>query len=444
MTPTIGQSDRTDKLSLYQVASLLALACLNMQDGFDILAITFSAGAIAEDWGLQRTQLGVVFSASLFGMMLGAMFLSPFADKVGRRIMTVFGLCISGLGMIAAASAANIEMLVAARLMTGIGIGGILASLNTLAAEYAGDRFRSLAVATFQLGYPLGAFFAGYIASWMLDIGTWRHVFWFGAALSFFFVPIILLLPESTDFLAKSGRTNALSEINRIRRRFGRAPLEKLDVELDMVHPGLVSGVLQLFSPRYALRTLLIWSAFFLLLISLYFVLSWTPRILVEMGFDEDVGNLGGRLLNLAGMFGMIGVGLLATFLRPALAAAIYLSAMICGLIALSLASQQIAIILFAVAVVGFFTHGSMVSLYAIVPTLYPTELRATGTGWAIGLSRFGAIIGPAGAGIFLDQGIPIQLLFQLFVLPVALSAMCAVGLWILARNEATQQDNTH
>jgi len=444
MTTTIEKPTQRGKLSMYQVGALLALACLNMQDGFDILAITFSAGAIAEDWGLQRTQLGIVFSASLFGMMLGAMFLSPFADKVGRRIMTVIGLCISGVGMIIAASASNIELLVAGRLMTGVGIGGILASLNTLAAEYAGERFSSLAVATFQLGYPLGAFFAGYIASWMLDIGTWRHVFWFGAALSFFFVPIILLLPESTDYLAKTGKSDALSQINRIRRRFGREPLEKLDTHHNDTHPGLVAGVLMLFAPRYALRTLLIWSAFFLLLISLYFVLSWTPRILVEMGFDEDVGNLGGRLLNLAGMFGMIGVGVLATLLRPPLAATIYLFAMICGLIALSMASQQLAVILFAVSVVGFFTHGSMVGLYAVVPTLYPTELRATGTGWAIGLSRFGAIIGPAGAGILLDQKVPMQLLFQVFVVPVALSALCAMGLWVLARREATDRNLRH
>lgn len=409
-----------------------------MQDGFDILAITFSAGAIAEDWNLQRTQLGIVFSASLFGMMLGAMFLSPFADKIGRRIMTVVGLCLSGIGMIVAACAPNLEALIAARLLTGIGIGGILASLNTLAAEYAGERYRSIAVATFQLGYPLGAFFAGSIAGWLLDVGSWRHVFWLGAALSFTFIPIILALPESTEFLSKSGTPDALDKVNKVRRRFGRRPLDRLATEKNDDGPGLVGGVLKLFTPEYALRTGLIWSAFFFLLVSLYFVLSWTPRILAEMGFGEDLGNLGGRLLNLAGMFGMIGVGLLATFLRPTIAAAIYLAAMIISLIAISFGATQVSLLLILISLLGFFTHGSMVGLYAVVPTLYPTELRATGTGWAIGLSRFGAILGPASAGILLDSGVPISTIFQIFSLPVVLSAICALSLWVIARKHST------
>jgi len=212
-------------LSAYQIFALVALACLNMQDGFDILAISFAANAIAESWQIGRASLGFVLSASLFGMMIGAMVLSPLADRIGRKPLTMIGLALSGIGMLIAMAAPSLNVLMIGRALTGFGVGGILASLNTLVAEFAGEKYRGQAVALFQLGFPLGAFFSGFIVAWLLDIGSWRHVFAFGAATSFVFIPIMLLLPESMDFIAKRGRPDALTHINHIRAKFGLTPL---------------------------------------------------------------------------------------------------------------------------------------------------------------------------------------------------------------------------
>ena len=233
-----------ERITSFQIVALLACLLLNMQDGFDILSIAYSANAISVDWGLSPTKLGAILSASLFGIMLGAMFLSPYADQVGRKPMTIIGLIISGIGMIGAAAAINADMLLISRCVTGIGIGGILASLNTLVAEYAGERYRSMAVAIFQLGFPLGAVVGGSIAAWLLDIGTWRHVFAFGAVLSFIFVPVVMLLPESMDYLAKSGKTDSLERINSINKRLGRADLTALPPKHEQIRFGLVQSVL--------------------------------------------------------------------------------------------------------------------------------------------------------------------------------------------------------
>jgi len=135
------------KITPYQIWVLLALTVLNMQDGFDILAISFAATAITEEWNISRASLGVVFSAGLFGMMVGALLLSRVADKVGRKPVAVVGLCLSGMGMLVAMFAPTINTLIIGRVLTGIGVGGILVSLNTLVAEYAGKKYRGIAIA---------------------------------------------------------------------------------------------------------------------------------------------------------------------------------------------------------------------------------------------------------------------------------------------------------
>ena len=116
---------------------LLILTLINMQDGFDLLAISFAANAIFNDWGIQRSELGWVFSAALFGMLFGATFLSPYADRYGRKIITIVGLLLSGVGMIMAAVSPSIMWLLFGRLITGIGVGAIIRWLRNRRGRYS-------------------------------------------------------------------------------------------------------------------------------------------------------------------------------------------------------------------------------------------------------------------------------------------------------------------
>lgn len=420
----------------YLIFCIFMLSLLNMQDGYDILAVSYAAHAISEDWGISRSGLGVIFSAGLFGMMIGAMGLGPLADRIGRKTMCIIGLILSGCGMLVAMQASGLNILVAGRVLTGLGVGGILASVNTLVSEYAGDKYRVAAIAFFQLGFPMGAFLAGFLAAWLLGIGNWRYVFAFGAFTSFAFIPIVLLLPKSTTFLANSQGEEALGEINTIRRRFGQTELTALPGPSVQTKLTVFQSLKSLVQREHRARTLLIWLAFFLLLTTLYFLLSWTPKMLIDMGFTEAEGNRGGRLINLTGMIGIVLLGLLSFRIRPALITSVYLICL-CGLmIAFGQIRLELFYVLLMVGAIGVFIHGAMIGLYSTVPSLYPAKLRATGTGWAIGISRFGAVIGPASAGFLFDSGWLPQDIFVLFALPCALAALAAFALWRIERSQ--------
>ena len=426
-----------NKITPYQIWILFALTVLNMQDGFDILAISFAATAITEEWSISRSSLGIVFSAGLFGMMVGALFLSRVADKVGRKPVAVLGLCLSGVGMLVAMLAPTINMLILGRVLTGIGVGGILVSLNTLVAEYAGKKYRGIAIAIFQLGFATGAFLSGFIAAWFLDVANWRYIFGFGAMTSFLFIPLILSLPESNSFLAKSKKPNALALINKGRQKFGQNRLERLPTDPNQnLNAKTPRNTLALFSADYWLKTLLICCCFFMLLTLLYFMLTWTPKILVDMGFSEAEGNRGGRLINLTGMLGVVLIGLLSLRILPSLIVGIYLSLLGVILLFFGDLSPVVGGVFVLIGAAGFMLHGSMIGLYSTVPALYPVELRATGTGWAIGLSRLGAVLGPALAGILLDQGWNITDLFKAYAVLAFVAAGLAVILWVILRNE--------
>ena len=379
---------------------LFFLTLINVQDGLDLLAISFAANKISKDWGIDRADLGWVFSAALFGMLVGATFLSPFADKFGRKSIAILGLFLSGVGMLLAMMSPDITWLLAGRFLTGIGVGAIIASLNTMAAEYAGPKLRSTMISIFQLGFPLGAVLAGYICLWLLDIGTWRHVFGFGAGLSFFFIPIVWLLPESQAFAQK------------------RSHVENQD-EAPLVKKASLSA---LFSQSYVVRTLLISLSFFLLLMVLYFMLSWMPKLIEDMGFPSSEGNRAGRLINLIGMVGIIVIGLLALRVNITKITVFFMLGLAIMMFIIASVSPSILVVMTLVGIIGFFTHGAMIGLYSTVPGLFPVDLRATGTGWAIGISRLGAVAGPVVAGYLLKWGLSEQQLFYVFS-PIAILA---------------------
>lgn len=391
---------------------IFVLTLINMQDGFDLLAISFAANSIASDWGIGRADLGWVFSAALLGMLFGATFLSPLADRYGRKLVTIIGLVLSGLGMALAAVSPSLTWLLIGRLITGIGVGAIITSLNTLAAEYAGEKLRSTMISIFQLGFPIGAIFAGYICLWLLDIGTWRHVFAFGAALSFIFVPVVFFLPESAEYLDFK-KTEVTRSGSRTQNR--------------LANPGKFS---MLFAKPYRSRTILISLSFFLQLMVLYFLLSWTPKLVEDMGFTAAEGNRAGRMINMVGMIGIFAIGFIALRVNVTKATIGFYVGLAVMLALIATASPSLGVLTALIAITGFFTHGAMIGLYSTVPSLYPVELRAAGSGLAIGISRLGAVFGPVIGGYLLGFGVSEQNLFFAFIPAAVVAAICVLLLY--------------
>ena len=198
-------------MSRFQVGCVAICVVLNMLDGFDVLVMAFTAPAVSADWGLKGAQLGVLLSAGLFGMAGGSLFLAPWADRFGRRAITLTSLILITLGMLLSAATQSAGQLALLRVLTGIGIGGMLASINVITAEYSSDRWRSTAVSIQVIGYPIGATIGGSIAGVLIAQHGWRSAFLFGAIASLVMIPIVIWrLPESMDFLLAKQPSRAL------------------------------------------------------------------------------------------------------------------------------------------------------------------------------------------------------------------------------------------
>ena len=211
-------------MSRFQVLAVALCVTLNMLDGFDVLVMAFTASEVAREWGLSGARLGVLLSAGLFGMAGGSLFVAPWADRFGRRaiILLCLGVITAGHAGCRAARRAP-RSSPSLRVLTGIGVGGILASLNVITSEYSSRRWRNTAISLQVTGYPIGATIGGTIAAFLITRYGWRSAFVFGAVASAVMIPVVIRsLPESLDFLLARHPPDALRRLNDLLRRMGR------------------------------------------------------------------------------------------------------------------------------------------------------------------------------------------------------------------------------
>lgn len=207
---TIQEQIETGDITGFQILTIALCTFLNMLDGFDILVMAFAAPAVAQDWGLSNSEVGFLLSAGLFGMGVGAFFVGPIADKVGRKPIVVLSLALITFGMLASYWSPSQGALAVFRFITGIGVGGMIASLNTLVSEFSPKKHRSLAVTILQTGNPVGATIGGLLSVYLIANFGWRETFLLGGLVSLAMLPVVIfVLPESIDFLASSRKENA-------------------------------------------------------------------------------------------------------------------------------------------------------------------------------------------------------------------------------------------
>ncbi len=424
MKDSVQERIGNSPMSSYQFRIIGICLAINILDGFDVLVVAFTAQSIAADWGLSPSSLGLLLSSGVFGMAAGSLVLAPYADRTGRRTMILAGLVIITVGMAVSAITQTVWQLVAARLFTGLGIGTLLASMNVLVAEYSSQKYRSLAISVFQSGFPIGATIGGGIVLILLSIYSWRSAFLFGALISALMIPIVYArLPESLDFLASKQPANALDKINKILVKIGQTPVERLP-ERPAMQQEISVGVARLLSDGRLRRTLLIWTSFFMVMFSFYFVVSWTPKLLAQAGLSAEQGISGSVILSLGGVIGSLMLGFIASRVKLKGLVGTYMVATAILMVLFGMLSSQL-IPAFSIAIfLGFFLFGAIVGLYAITPTLYDTEMRATGMGWAIGIGRIGGIIAPYAAGLMLEDGFSNTLMFTIFAVPMFIAML--------------------
>ena len=411
-----------------QFVAVAVCVALTALDGFDVLSISFASPGIAAEWGIDRAMLGIVLSMELIGMSAGSIFVGSLADRVGRRPIALGCLVVMAIGMGLATTARDVTQLSAFRLFTGIGIGGLLAAGNAMAAEFANARRRNLAVALMAAGYPLGAIVGGTIASRLLAAGSWRSVFAFGALVSAAFVPLVwFLVPETIAYLAHRRPANVLERVNGVLRRLGHATVSALPAPSTDVPRARLA---QLFAPDLARTTVLLTVGYFAHIVTFYFILKWIPKIVVDMGFAPSTAGSVLVWANVGGLTGALIFSLLTqrAGLRRLLIGALVLSAVMVAVFGRGQADlRQLALV---AAIAGMCTNAAVVGFYAMLAQSFPTAVRAGGTGFVIGVGRGGAALGPILAGFLFKNGATLQTV----ALTMALGSVVAVVALVLLR----------
>jgi benzoate transport len=419
------------RMTPMQWTAVIICVILNGLDGFDVLAITFAAPGIAAQWGMQKAALGVVISTGLIGMAAGSIVLAPLVDIIGRRITTLTALAVMAIGMALSATASGVVVLCVWRCFTGLGIGVLLASINAIAAEYANDRRRSFAVSIMAIGYPIGGVVGGSIAAMLLHSHPWQSVFVFGAIVTAaMIVPVLIFVPESIDFLAMRGGGDVLPRINKILRRMGHGAATIIEPTVRTV--GLPTAAL--FKNGMARRTVAVTLGYFLHVITFYYLIGWIPSLVTNAGFSPSDGSSASVWANLGGAIGGAIFGLVSarTGVKPLL-----IFVMVAGAAAMvwfGFAPRDLNTMKLAGFIADFFINAGIVGLYAVMAIAYPASLRATGTGFAIGIGRGGGILGPIIGGALLQAGLGPNIVGSFMGLGTLLAALV---LWTLPRDQA-------
>jgi MFS family permease len=317
------------------------------------------------------------------------------------------------------------------RVLTGLGIGGMLAAVNAVAAEFSNAKRKHLCVSLMSIGYPAIGAVGGTVASWLLRDHDWRYVFYFGCALTIVFIPLIyFLIPESVHWLARKQPAGALERINRSLKRIGYAAVASLPKITDDERKRTV---IDIFAPALIATTLICAAAYFLHITTFYYILKWVPDIVVRLGFDPSSaggvltwymfgGATGGAVFGLLTMrYNLKGLTI-ATFVLSTVAVSIF-----------GVTRPDLAWLSGICFIAGFMTNAGIVGMYAIFAHAYPTYLRATGTGFAIGVGRGGSVLAPIIAGFLFNGGFERPLVS--FVM--ALGSLFAAGVLVFIKLNA-------
>jgi len=441
-----GALDRNDPRSIIDqspmtIAQVIVVAItvmLNAMDGFDILSIAFASNGIAAEWKVTTAALGMVLSMELVGMAIGSVFLGGVADRIGRRPTLLGCLLTMAFGMFMATTSASPVQLSIWRVITGLGIGGMLSCTNAVVAEFSNKKWRSLCISIMVIGYPLGGGFGGLYASGLINAYGWRSVFYLGAALTAVLLPVAyFFVPESVHWLTRKQPADALRRVNASLTKLGHAAIKALPQLRTEDRKASLSDI---FSPALIAITLTVTAAYFLHIVSFYFLAKWTPRIVGAMFPDMPPGT-GPHVLaltNFGGAAGGILFGLLAgrIGLKPLTIVIMALNAV--TIVLFGRTPDDLTTLTWLAIAVGFFGNAAISGMYSIVAYAFPTHVRATGTGFVIGVGRGGAVLSPWLAGFLFDPSrqltaLPVDKLPWVAII-MAMGSLLAAGVLIFLR----------
>ena len=431
---TVNVSQVIDGGRFGRFQRMVAIWCfvLVTLDGFDNGAVNFAAPVITKEWGIAMPAFTPVFGAGLFGLMLGALSSGPLADRFGRKLVLLTSTLVFSVFALATTLVHSIDQLWILRFFTGIGVGGLMPNSIALTAEYAPRRIRATVVAVMFLGFPLGAGGGGWLGPVLIPSFGWQSLFILGGLLPLILLPIaIFMLPESIRFLVNRGdRPNTVAALlNRLSASRQFDGTENFTMPADQHLPGF--AVKHLLTEGRVLNTVLLWITFFSNLLIIYYLASWLPLVLRASGVPLDDALRLGSLTSWAGIVSTLALGPIVDRLGATRVCTV-LYVLAAGFVfAIGLSGASIALLSITIIGAGMCVIGGQSFINVLSATIYPTAVRSTGVGWALGVGRVGAIIGPVVGGMLLAANIPARTLFFLIAIPALVAAL---SMFVLSR----------
>ena len=425
--------DETHRPMFHFVLLLLCGLCLVI-DGFDAQAMGYVAPSVIGEWHVSKASLGPVFSASLFGMLIGALGLSVLADKIGRRPVLILSMLCFGLLMLATPFVTTIPALIAVRFVTGIGVGCIMPNAMALVGEFSPQAHRVKRMMLVSCGFTLGAALGGFVSAWLIPNYGWRSVFYLGGVVPLLLVVAMTMsLPESLQFLVLKGHKG------RARAWLARFdPTLRIDAASTIVVREKNTGgapVAELFRAGRTAVTLILWSISFMNLIDLYFLSNWLPTVMRDAGYSPGTAVIVGTALQTGGVLGTLLLGWFIErfgFVRV-LFVCFFFAAIFVGMI--GTVAHALPWLLIVVFAGGFCVVGGQPAVNALAGHYYPTSVRSTGIGWSLGIGRIGSVIGPLVGGQLIALNWSNASLFHAASVPVLCSALFVLLLALKTRN---------
>jgi AAHS family 4-hydroxybenzoate transporter-like MFS transporter len=405
------------EIGAFQKRVVALCAAIAFVDGIEGQLAGYIAPALRQDMGLSPSELGVFLAAGPLGLFFGGLFIAPLADRLGRRPILIACVTLFGICSLLTATSTSLLMLDGFRFLTGLGVGGALANSISLTAEYSPLRRRSLMVAIMLLGFITGSAAVGLISSQIVPVLGWRSVLVVGGVLSLLLVPFLYFtLPESIRFLA--AREGSKDEVVRLVNRVDPSLIMDRDtrVVIGELHEDSVS-VAALFRDGRARTTLLLWTVYFLSLLTLYLMSSWLTTHVRDLGFAVSVSILVGTLFQVGGVFGTF-FGWMVDRLGAGLTIVSAYATGAVAIVCIGLAGASLPLLVVTVLLAGFGIIGGQSATNALAAISYPTQIRSTGVGWATGIGRIGSIIGPTLAGVIVQATGSTESIFFLAVIP--------------------------
>ncbi|MFV5623792.1 3-(3-hydroxy-phenyl)propionate transporter MhpT [Acinetobacter baumannii] len=356
--------------------TLLLCFAIAIFEGFDLQSMGVAAPRMRAEFMLDNAQMAWAFSAAILGTLPGAILGGRFADIVGRKKILIFSILLFGIMSLLTAYAANFSLLLLIRFCTGLGMGGALPMMITLASEAVPDQHKGTAVSVMYSGIPFGGLLTSVVAMSLAGDAEWRHIFYIGGIAPILLIPLIMrFLPESNDYLQRKVQAQQTTPFFEV-----------------------------LFAKERRMSTIQLWISFFCTLVVLYFLLNWLPLLMGAQGLSKLQANYVQMGYNVGGILGSILMGVLLDKLRMSFVIKLIYLGILFSLCCLAI-SPTVALLALSAVGCGLFIVGGQSALYGLAAMYYPTEMRGTGVGAAVAIGRIGSFAGPLMAGFLLSLG---------------------------------------